>query len=161
MCHKLWKNCVFHTSFGSTRICSYASDIWSWSIFRSRNIIAYLFLSGKGRNVLFLLSLRSSSMTVKDVTPFPTKNKYATDVARAKYRSKIDMSDCVRTDTRGTKRRWKTQFSKFMAHFWVIQCSKGLQCTGYLSKADDLQSSESSLEIRTHISDDIFMLAIP
>ncbi|KAK0211842.1 hypothetical protein IW262DRAFT_1236417, partial [Armillaria fumosa] len=49
--------------------------------------------------------------TVKDVTPMPDQDNIREDVARAKYRSKIDLSDAYEQVHVVSGNVWKTAFS--------------------------------------------------
>ena len=49
--------------------------------------------------------------TVKDVTPFPDQDQILQDVARAKYRSKIDLSDAYEQVRIVAQDIWKTAFA--------------------------------------------------
>jgi RNase H-like domain found in reverse transcriptase/Reverse transcriptase (RNA-dependent DNA polymerase)/Integrase zinc binding domain len=55
--------------------------------------------------------------TVKDVTPFPDQEEIRNDVARAKYRSKIDMSDAYEQIRVEPNDVWKTAFSTVYGTF--------------------------------------------
>jgi hypothetical protein len=65
--------------------------------------------SGKLRTVVD--ARKRNDNTFKDVTPFPDQDQIRMDVARAKYRTKIDMSDAyeqIRVDPNDV---WKTAFA--------------------------------------------------
>ena len=55
--------------------------------------------------------------TVKDVTPFPDQEEIRNNVARAKYRSKIDMSDAYEQIRVEPDDVWKTTFSTVYGTF--------------------------------------------
>jgi RNase H-like domain found in reverse transcriptase/Reverse transcriptase (RNA-dependent DNA polymerase)/Integrase zinc binding domain len=55
--------------------------------------------------------------TEKDVTPFPDQEQIRNDVARAKYRSKIDMSDAYEQIRVEPSDVWKTAFSTVYGTF--------------------------------------------
>ncbi|KIK12982.1 hypothetical protein PISMIDRAFT_18316 [Pisolithus microcarpus 441] len=63
---------------------------------------------------------KRNNNTVKDVTPFPDQDQIQMDVARAKYRSKIDLSNAyeqVRIDPNDVlKIAFSTVFSTFLSH---------------------------------------------
>lgn len=65
--------------------------------------------SGKLRTVVD--ARKRNDNTVKDVTPFPDQDQIRMDVARAKYRTKIDMSDAYEQVRIITKDIWKTAFA--------------------------------------------------
>ncbi len=62
------------------------------------------------------LRLRNDN-TVKDVTPFPDQDQIRHDVARAKYRSKFDMSDAYEQTRIEDSDVWKTAFSTVYGTF--------------------------------------------
>ena len=55
--------------------------------------------------------------TVKDVTPFPDQDQIWMDVARAKYRSKIDLSNAYKQVRVEPQDVWKTAFSTIYGTF--------------------------------------------
>ena len=60
---------------------------------------------------------QQNNNTVKDVTPFPDQDNIRTDVAKHKYRSKIDLSDAyeqIRTEAGDV---WKTAFACIFGTF--------------------------------------------
>ncbi len=62
------------------------------------------------------LRLRNDN-TVKDVTPFPDQDQIRHDVARAKYRSKLDMSDAYEQTRIIDEDVWKTAFATVYGTF--------------------------------------------
>ncbi len=62
------------------------------------------------------LRLRNEN-TVKDVTPFPDQDQIRHDVARAKYRSKFDMSDAYEQTRIEDADVWKTAFATVYGTF--------------------------------------------
>ncbi len=62
------------------------------------------------------LRLRNEN-TVKDVTPFPDQDQIRHDVARAKYRSKFDMSDAYEQTRIEEQDVWKTSFATVYGTF--------------------------------------------
>jgi hypothetical protein len=71
--------------------------------------------SGKLRTVID--GRKQNDNTVKDVTPFPDQEEIRNDVARAKYRSKIDMSDAYEQIRVEPNDVWKTAFSTVYGTF--------------------------------------------
>ena len=71
--------------------------------------------SGKLRTVID--GRKRNENTEKDVTPFPDQDEIRNDVARAKYRSKIDMSDAYEQIRVDPKDVWKTAFSTVYGTF--------------------------------------------
>src|SRR5262249_22564093 len=55
--------------------------------------------------------------TVKDVTPFPDQDQIRADVARAKYRSKIDLSNAYEQVRVEQDEVWKTAFATVFGTF--------------------------------------------
>lgn len=55
--------------------------------------------------------------TVKDVTPFPDQNHIRTDVARHKYRSKVNMSDTYKQIRNELGDVWKSSFVNIFGTF--------------------------------------------
>jgi hypothetical protein len=71
--------------------------------------------SGKLRTVINCCK-RNNNM-VKDVTPFPDQDQIHMDVARAKYRSKIDLSNTYEQVWIEMKDVWKTAFTMIYGTF--------------------------------------------
>ena len=71
--------------------------------------------SGKLRTVID--ARKRNENTEKDVTPFPDQEQIRNDVARAKYRSKIDMSDAYEQIRIEPQDVWKTAFSTVYGTF--------------------------------------------
>ena len=71
--------------------------------------------SGKLRTVID--ARKRNENTEKDVTPFPDQEQIRNDVARAKYRSKIDMSDAYEQIRVEPQDVWKTAFSTVYGTF--------------------------------------------
>jgi hypothetical protein len=65
---------------------------------------------GKSLRTVFDCRKRNDN-TVKDVTPFPDQERIRHDVARAKYRSKLDMSEAFEQVRVVEKDIWKTAFA--------------------------------------------------
>ena len=55
--------------------------------------------------------------TFKDVTPFPDQDQIRMDAARAKYRTKIDMSDAYEQIHVENEDVWKTAFATMLGTF--------------------------------------------
>ncbi|OJT06195.1 Retrovirus-related Pol polyprotein from transposon 17.6 [Trametes pubescens] len=72
-------------------------------------LLCVLKKSGKIRTVID--ARQRNDNTFKDVTPFPDQDNIRQDVARAKYRSKIDMSDAYEQIRIEVEDVWKTAFS--------------------------------------------------
>ena len=71
--------------------------------------------SGKLRTVVD--ARKRNDNTYKDVTPFPDQDQIRMDVARAKYRTKIDMSDAYEQIRVEAKDVWKTAFAMTLGMF--------------------------------------------
>jgi hypothetical protein len=71
--------------------------------------------SGKLRTVVD--ARKRNDNTYKDVTPFPDQDQIRMDVARAKYRTKIDMSDAYEQIRVEAKDVWKTAFATTLGTF--------------------------------------------
>lgn len=72
-------------------------------------LLCVLKKNGKLRTVID--ARQRNDNTFKDVTPFPDQDNIRQDVARAKYRSKIDMSDAYEQIRIDVEDVWKTAFS--------------------------------------------------
>jgi hypothetical protein len=70
--------------------------------------------------------------TIKDVTPFPDQELIWNDVARAKYRSKLDMSDAYEQVRVEPDDIWKTAFSTIIGTFASHVMQMG-DCNGPLT----------------------------
>jgi hypothetical protein len=71
--------------------------------------------SGKLRTVID--GRKKNDNTEKDVTPFPDQEEIWMDVARGKYRSKIDMSDAYEQICVEPSNVWKTAFATVYGTF--------------------------------------------
>ena len=71
--------------------------------------------SGKLRTVVD--ARKRNDNTFKDVTPFPDQDQIRMDVARAKYRTKIDMSDAYEQIRVENEDVWKTAFATTLGTF--------------------------------------------
>jgi hypothetical protein len=71
--------------------------------------------SGKLRTVVD--ARKRNDNTFKDVTPFPDQDQIRMDVARAKYRTKIDMSDAYEQIRVEKEDVWKTAFATTLGTF--------------------------------------------
>ena len=78
-------------------------------------LLCVLKKDGRLRTVVDL-RLRNDN-TVKDVTPFPDQDQIRHDVARAKYRSKFDMSDAYEQTRIEEGDVWKTAFATVYGTF--------------------------------------------
>lgn len=63
--------------------------------------------------------------TVKDLTPFPDQDQIRMDVAKAKYRTKIDMSDAYEQIRVEDDDVWKTAFATTMGTFVSLVMQQG------------------------------------
>ena len=63
--------------------------------------------------------------TVKDVTPLPDQDVIREDVARAKYRSKIDLADAYEQVRVEPKDVWKTAFSTILGTYVSLVVQQG------------------------------------
>src|SRR6202022_114164 len=63
--------------------------------------------------------------TFKDVTPFPDQDQIHMDVARAKYRTKIDMSDAYEQIRIESDNIWKTVFATTLGTFILHVMQQG------------------------------------
>ena len=79
--------------------------------------------SGKLRTVVDCR--KRNENTVKDVTPLPDQDRIRMDVARAKYRSKIDLSDAYEQVRIVPEDVWKTSFSTIFGNFVSLVMQQG------------------------------------
>ena len=79
--------------------------------------------SGKLRTVVD--TRKRNDNTRKDVTPFPDQDQIRMDVARAKYRSKIDLSDAYEQIRIAVEDMWKTAFSTLYGTFVSLVMQQG------------------------------------
>lgn len=63
--------------------------------------------------------------TVKDLTPFPDQDQIRMDVAKARYRTKIDMSDAYEQIRIEDEDVWKTAFATTMGTFISLVMQQG------------------------------------
>src|SRR5258706_1877791 len=79
--------------------------------------------SGKLRTVVDCHKCNEN--TVKDVTPLPDQDRIRMDVARAKYRSMIDLSDAYEQVCIVPEDVWKTSFSTIFGNFVSLVMQQG------------------------------------
>jgi hypothetical protein len=79
--------------------------------------------TGKLRTVIN--AVKRNANTVKDVTPFPDQDLIRLDVARAKYRSKIDLSDAYEQVRVAPEDVWKTAFSTVQGVYESLVMQQG------------------------------------
>ena len=79
--------------------------------------------SGKLRTVVD--ARQRNNNTRKDVTPFPDQDQIRMDVARARYRSKIDLSDAYEQIRIAVEDVWKTAFSTPYGTFISLVMQQG------------------------------------
>ena len=108
----------------------------------------------KNRTLRTVFDLRQQNEnTWKDVTPFPDQDTIRHDIARAKFRSKLDMTEayeqtCIRPEDVG-KTTLSMIFSTFQSR--VMQ-SGGLQCTLHISVVNDRYIQRFPWKVCTCIS---------
>ena len=85
------------------------------AVFQAAPLLCVPKKSGKLRTVVD--ARKRNDNTFKDVTPFPDQDQIRMDVARAKYRTKIDMSDAYEQIRIEPSDIWKTAFATILGTF--------------------------------------------
>lgn len=99
------------------RIGAYTKAKW-WEPCTSDQAAPMLCVPKKDNTLRCTIDCRKrNENTVKDVTPFPDQDTIRYDVARAKYRSKIDLSNAYEQVRNVTEDVWKTAFATVFGTF--------------------------------------------
>jgi hypothetical protein len=87
-------------------------DVGWWEMWPASQAAPLLCLPKKDNGLRTVVDARlRNDNTVKDVTPFPDQDSIRMDIARAPFRSKIDMSDAYEQIRVATEDVWKTAFT--------------------------------------------------
>src|ERR1700730_14494274 len=93
------------------------------AIYQAAPLLCVLKKSGKLQTVVN--ARKRNDNTFKDVTPFPDQDQIRMDVARAKYRTKIDMSDAYEQIQIESDDIWKTAFATTLGTFILHVMQQG------------------------------------
>ena len=106
-CH----NVLIHSKELNEKIDPYTRAGW-WTESTTEQAAPMLCIPKKNGKLHTIVDYRQrNANTVKDVTPFPDQDNIRQDVAKHKYRSKIDMSDAYEQIRNEVQDVWKTAFS--------------------------------------------------
>ncbi len=93
------------------KIKKYMDALW-WKMANVRQAVPLLCVAKKNGKLQTVVDARKrNDNTVKDVTPLPDQDQICMDVARAKYRSKIDLLDTYEQVWIELEDVWETGFS--------------------------------------------------
>ena len=107
------------------KIKKYTESLW-WQMTTTTQAAPLLCVAKKNGKLRTVVDARQrNDNTVKDVTPLPDQDTIRMDVARARYRSKIDLSDAYEQVRIELEDVWKTAFSTPYGTFISLVMQQG------------------------------------
>lgn len=108
-----------------TKIQKYTDAVW-WKMTNVSQAAPLLCVTKKNGKLRTVVNARQcNDNTVKDVTPLPDQDQIRMDIARAKYHSKIDLSDAYEQVRIEHEDIWKTAFSTPFGTFTSLVMQQG------------------------------------
>lgn len=107
------------------KVEKYTHASW-WTLASANQAAPMLCLPKKDRHLRTVVDCHQwNENTVKDVTPMPDQDDIREDVARAKYRSKIDLSDAYEQVHIIEDDIWKTVFTAICGTYTSVVMQQG------------------------------------